>query len=180
MNIFSKILTSALAVSTIVATAPRAEANNVDPGHMNLVRAIRSTGTSLVINDPRCDERPTWGWYSSKNAEIVICQEYRRRGFGYRHEVNWSAEDFDTLRHEAQHLIQDCMDGRRNGRLESVYNDPIRLAKDTLSGRKINWIINDGYAEASDHVKVLELEAFSVAALNQPVVQAGDIRTYCF
>ena len=107
---------------------------------------------------------------------MVICQE-QKRSVGV--ETTWTEEDLDTLRHEAQHLIQDCMDGSRQGALGSVYKDPIGLAKDVLGDASIRSIL-DTYSDASDHIKVMELEAFSVAAINDPLDQAKDIRNFCF
>ena len=107
---------------------------------------------------------------------MVICQE-NKRSVGV--EVQWTEEDLDTLRHEAQHLIQDCMDGSRQGALGAVYKDPIGLAKDVLGNDGIQNII-EAYSDQSDHIKVMELEAFSVAAMNDPLDQARDIQNFCF
>jgi hypothetical protein len=107
---------------------------------------------------------------------MVICQENKRV---VNEEVNWTEEDLDTLRHEAQHLVQDCMDGERQGELGAVYRDPIDLAKKVLGDRGVRSII-DAYSDASKHVVVMELEAFSVARLNNPIEQVQDIQRYCF
>ena len=67
-----------------------------------------------------------------------------------------------------------------NGELHYVYQDPIDLAKDSLRPSPIGWILSDeGYGEQSNHIQVLELEAFSGAALNDPVEQMRDIANYC-
>ena len=176
MKNFKALTLAALAAATAFIPTT-AQARNVDNAHMELARAIVSTGVQLKINPVECKTKNAMGWYWAARNEMVICQENARGS----QEVNWTAEDFDTLRHEAQHLIQDCMDGSRNGRLGSVYKNPIALAKNTLSQRHIEAII-ESYTEsgASEHIVIMELEAFSVAALNDPAEQAGDITKFCF
>ncbi len=71
------------------------------------------------------------------------------------------------------------MDKSRNGKLNAVYQDPMGLAKSTLSQRHIQHIVK-AYSNESQHVIVLELEAFSVAAMNDPAEQTRDIQKYCF
>jgi len=178
MNNFKKVTLAALtAITTIVPTA--VEAKNVDRGHMDLVRAIASTGVELKINPEACYENPDktlYGWYWAAKNEMVICQENATH---YNTETYWTAEDFDTLRHEAQHLIQDCRDGSLNGSLDSVYKEPIKLALDVLGESKSKSIIRT-YSDSSEHIQVMELEAFAVAAMNDPADQSNDIKTYCF
>ena len=150
----------------------------VDAAHKALINAVTSTGVQFKVNPRECFNRPLFGWYWSRKNELVVCQE-RKQSAGV--EVEWSEEDLDTLRHETQHLTQDCMDGRQNGTLGSVYKDPVALAKETLSQKQRSWIVksyrDDG---ASEHIIKMELEAFSVAAMNDPAEQVRDVETYCF
>ena len=178
MNNFKKVALAALtAVTTVVPTA--VEAKNVDSAHMNLVRAIRTTGVELKVNVKECyanQDKKLFGWYWAAKNEMVICQENATH---YNTETHWTAEDFDTLRHEAQHLIQDCRDGSLNGRLDAVYKEPIKLAVNVLGESKAKSIV-ETYSDSSEHIQVMELEAFAVAAMNDPADQANDIKTYCF
>ena len=177
MKNFKAFTLAALTALSTVAV-PAAQARNVDAGHMQLAEAVMATGVNLKINPVECNAKDALGWYWAAKNEMVICQENARGG---QAETYWTAEDFDTLRHEAQHLIQDCMDGRRQGALTSVYQDPIRLAKETLSQRHIEAIVTSYRKNgASDHIVVMELEAFSAAALNNPTAQASDIKSFCF
>ena len=176
MKNFKALTLAALAAATAFIPTT-VQARNVDNDHMELARAIVSTGVQLKINPVECKTQDAMGWYWAARNEMVVCQENARGS----QEVNWTAEDFDTLRHEAQHLIQDCMNGQLDGNLGSVYKDPIALAKNTLSQRHIEAIIESYRAGgASDHIVVMELEAFSVAAMNDPAEQAGDIAKFCF
>ena len=174
-----KALALTVATATSIIAAPAAEARGTYAEHGQLGRAIRSTGVVLKFNPMECNERNAMGWYWSGGNEMVICQENRLHYSAS--EVQWTEEDLDTLRHEAQHLVQDCMDGSQNGLLGAVYQDPIALAKATLSEVQIGNIIK-AYSdqEASEHVLVMELEAFSVAAMNNPMEQVRDIQKFCF
>ena len=176
-----KALTLAALTAAATFAAPAAQARNVDQAHVNLAQAVRATGITLKINPAECNKKNAMGWYWAARREMVVCQENRLRNFGADQEVNWTAEDLDTLRHEAQHLIQDCMDGDLQGSLGAVYQDPIALAKNTLSQRHIEGIIRS-YTEsgASEHIVIMELEAFSVAAMNDPAEQTSDIAKFCF
>ena len=178
MNALSKVALSAVTATSIIAV-PSVEARGTYSEHGQLGNTIKSTGVVLKFNPMECNERDSFGWYWSGGNEMVICQENRSRYSTA--EVQWTEEDLDTLRHEAQHLVQDCMDGSQNGRLGSVYKDPIALAKDVLSRGQIENII-DAYTEqgASEHIVIMELEAFSVAAMNDPMEQVRDIKKFCF
>jgi len=177
-----KALALTVATTTSIIAAPAAEARGTFDEHRQLGNAVKSTGVSLQYNPISCGEKiDAMGWYWSTRSELVICQENHQASDGYWNEVQWTEEDLDTLRHEAQHLIQDCMDGSRNGRLGAVYTDPVALAKGILSQQAAQQIIesyaNDG---ASEHVIIMELEAFSVATMNNPAEQIRDINKFCF
>ena len=165
------------ALATVTAIAPTAvKANNIDDAHWALAATAAQTGVEFKINPASCWKDDAFGWYWAAKNELVVCQEYRRRP---NVETNWTAEDLDTLRHEVQHLVQDCMDGRRDGRLTAVYNHPIDLAKQVLGTRGIKNVVK-AYSEETEHIKVMELEAFAVAALNDPREQIQDVKRFCF
>ena len=174
----NKTLT-ALATAAAVVIASPAQARSNHQAHIALSRAVQRAGITVHVNHKVCDKSDALGMYIAKYKSIVICQQNRVKGSTTI--VRWTEEDYDTLRHEVHHVVQDCMDSTYNGELDSVYKEPISLAKNTLSTRKINWII-DTYRQhgATDHIVVMELEAFSVAALNDPQEQIQDINRYCF
>ena len=171
-----KTLIGTLSALSVLVMGTPSLADDVN-AHLRLANEVRDLGINIRINPKRCAVAPTLGWYGSIKGELVICQENGTPG---GEQVAWSSEDFDTLRHEAHHLVQDCMDRRRNGLLDPVYDDPFALAKDHLSYRTINWIINDGYSQLSEYHKLLELEAFAVASMNDPMEQVRDILNYCY
>lgn len=171
-----KVLSILATTATLSSAMLPAQALNVDPGHLALGRQISAIGVNFKINPIECfDNTGAMGWYWSTRNELVVCQENATRA---NVETYWTAEDFDTLRHEAQHLIQDCMDGEQNGILGSVYKDPIRLGKEVLGTIDMQSVV-EAYDGKSDHIITLEIEAFSVAALNQPLTQVNDIKHYC-
>ena len=171
-----KALTLAALTAATAFGAPGAQALNVDNDHIRLARAVASTGIEVKINPIECNLKAALGWYWAARQEMVICQENAKGG---QAETYWTAEDLDTLRHEAQHLIQDCMDGQLDGSLGAVYQEPIALGKEVIGEDGIQYVIN-AYSEASDHIKVMEIEAFSVAAMNDPAEQTRDIAKFCF
>ena len=149
--------------------------------HYELAETLVNTGIRLRINPNACDEREnTYGWYRPSTSEVVICQE--NKIVGSTKEVQWTEEDYDTLRHEAHHVVQDCMRaGRRDGRLGAVYESPLNIGK-TILGTNNMEAIGEAYRSegASAHTVVMEIEAFSVAAMNDPQEQVSDIRNFCF
>ena len=173
-------VTAATSVLTpLAASANQKPAEGTFAAHVYLAKMVERSGVDFRLNPNACDNRGALGWYNGRDRILVVCQQHKI--YGSSKEVRWTEEDLDTLRHEAQHVIQDCMVGSdHDGRLGPVYSRPMDLAKQELSRSTIRWIINDGYAEASDHVKVLELEAFAVAAMNQPMMQSQDIVNFCF
>ena len=173
-----KLFTStATALAAVLALAPAAQALNVDSGHITLGRAVVATGIDLKINPTECfTDNDSFGWYWAARNELVICQENATQP---NVEVRWTAEDFDTLRHEAHHLTQDCLDGTTDGDIQNIYKDSPAFVTSVLSRGKIKRII-DAYIDRGVDTVRTELEAFAVAQQNNPLEQAADIKSYCF
>ena len=173
----------ALALATLTAVvglAPTAEARQSNfQDHVRLAQAAEATGVRFAINVDRCDTEDAYGWYWAAANELVVCQENKIKGSNK--EVRWTEEDLDTLRHEAHHLVQDCMArGNRDGHLGAVYQEPVALGFKVL-GKDRAIRIAELYAKngANEHIKVMEIEAFAVAAMNDPMEQVQDIQRYC-
>ena len=147
--------------------------------HMELVKAIRRNGVTIAVNPKECgDEEGIMGFYSGQRKFLAVCQD---NGVAGGPIVEWTANDMDTLRHEAQHMIQDCVVGTNHDhQLSPVYNSPTRLAAIVLGPEKVEKIkVKYRAGGASDLVLLLEYEAFSVAAKNIPLDQVGDIARAC-
>ena len=179
INKTSAIIASTLAI--MAGSVTPASANTFDD-HNHLLDMVKAAGVEVKINPSSCDTMRAMGWFATyKNGyqELVICQENKVKGSS--RQVRWTAEDLDTVRHEAHHLTQDCMDGRLDGSLGSVYKRPIELGYRVMGQRKTHWVAETyGDNGASAHIQVMEIEAFAVAQMNDPMDQANDIRRYCF
>ena len=176
-KLFATIAALALTVSPLAASARTMTESEINT-YTNLIETVKKTGVEFKLNPPECDiqEGNIFGWYQAKKQELVVCQENRIRGS--RQYVRWSEEDLDTLRHEAHHLVQDCVDKELNGKLHFLYEDPAGVVKQTLSADKIKQVIGY-YKDLHPYHRGLELEAFSVAAMNDPQEQIRDIQNYC-
>ena len=183
MNFFKNIAATALTGLSLFASlsAPVHASMGVQENHQRhvvLATAIQEAGIDVYVNPSACDNKPVFGWYSGAQRVLVICQE--NRDFYPAGKAPWTAEDYDTLRHEAQHLIQDCMDNRIDHNLSPVYRNPIALAQRVLGTEAMSGIHNS-YTSIGANLStvILEYEAFAVAALNDPLEQVQDIRNYC-
>ena len=167
-------------LTTVVGLAPTAEARQSNfQDHVRLAQAAEATGVRVAINVDHCDTQQVYGWDWAAANELVVCQENKIKGSNK--EVRWTEEDLDTLRHEAHHLVQDCMArGYRDGVLGSVYSEPIALGFKVL-GKDRAIHIAELYAEngANEHIQIMEIEAFAVAEINDPMEQVADIQRYC-
>ena len=179
MNFIQKVF-SGLAVGALLSFPVEANQQYEErhfEDHIDLVKAVHSTGVLVKVNPKECGQLDNaMGWYFAAGSELVVCQE---NGVAGGPMVAWTDEDLDTLRHEAHHVVQDCMDTVLDGELDSVYDDPIGLAQDVIGNRGIRAIIK-GYEDATEHRQVMEFEAFSVAELDDPREQIRDIQRFCF
>ena len=143
-------------------------ADNSFAAHESLWNSIPTVGVSTNINDPKyCESGADGadGMYDFKNLHITICQDNGRPGGP---QVDWTSNDLDTLRHEAQHIIQDCAAFRLgDGALGPLFDDEDQLhsfVTSTLSTEQIQAIIKSYKKRGlSDREILLELEAFATA-----------------
>jgi hypothetical protein len=179
MNKVSKFVTTAVIAASSL-TSPAQAASDFD-AHVALYQAVEKAGVTIYVNPPEvCDaDDAPMGLYAGAHSVMVVCQDNRIKGSDK--EVTWTENDLDTLRHEAHHLAQDCINGARDGEIAAVYKRPIELGYDVMGKAKTNWVA-EVYAEngASAHIQVMEIEAFAVAAMNDPMDQVGDLGRYCF
>lgn len=182
MNIFTKIAATALTSASLLASlaAPASAASN-HQDHVQLAHTIATTGVDLFVNPDYCHEQSDgnkfYGFYAGAQRVMVICPE--NAGIGEKG-VAWTEEDYDTLRHEAQHLIQDCIDGELDAELVPYLDDPIYHAR-TVLGYDALVSIARSYSEsgADEETIILEFEAFAVAEQNLPLAQVRVIQEVC-
>ena len=149
--------------------------------HEELYHNLQRVGIKVTINDPRHCNGMIDGMYRSSESLLVVCQDRGRRGGP---EVDWTANDLDTLRHEAMHVLQDCADGRRgDSRLVTWHlneRSAVEFAYNTLGRQEVNEILNfDSYRNAPHHVKIIEIEAFATAATISPTRIGNAILNTC-
>lgn len=173
-----------LASLAILCTSVPSLAQSNHANHQLLIEAVKKTGVTIYVNpDDVCNPKTTgrgkfFGFYAGADQIMVICQEEALKRGVYNTQYVWTEEDYDTLRHESHHLVQDCRDKSLNAELHTVYTKPLAFAGNVLSKNRFSWVV-ETYADRGDEMIVLELEAFSVAQLNDPLEQIEDIKRYC-
>ena len=172
-----------LALFAIAAiTIPAARADPRFQAHANLLGAAEQAGVSIHFNHPKaCDDAWGGGFYSSRYSAIMICQD-DGEGVGNGNLVPMTPNDADTLRHEAHHVVQGCIDGRLDGELDTLFvgEELKEFVKKGLPQSKILWIIETyGKQGADEEAIILELEAFAVAASVDPDNIAIGLKRKC-
>jgi hypothetical protein len=173
-----------LASLAVLATTMPSLAQSNHSHHQSLVEAVKKTGVTVYINPEQvCNPKTTgkgkfFGFYAGADQLMVICQEEALNRGVFNTQYDWTEEDYDTLRHESHHLVQDCRDKSLNAKLHTVYTKPLAFAGGVLSKRRFSWVV-ETYGDRGNEMVVLELEAFSVAQLNDPLEQIDDIKRYC-
>ena len=167
MNIKAAFL--ALISSFTVGALPAAARPNTGSfgDHVELFNTIHSYNVKVYINHPKyCDGRID-GSYISTLRVLNVCQDNGRPGGP---EVDWTANDLDTLRHEAHHMIQDCAGaGHANGHLVHLFHQRPQLLSfiDSVYSRaeQRQLMGSDSYAGHNGYRQLIELEAFATAAV---------------
>jgi len=173
----NKFLPIAAAVATAFSMAP-AQASTM-AAHERLVDEVNRVGVSIYLNPSDCKGASFAGYYRSEASRMVICQDNGIAGSSQQ--ARWTANDLDTLRHEAHHVTQDCMGLiRGNSQLGTIYTKPFQFAQQFFGTITIqNIVATYKGLGAPEHVQVLEVEAFAVAEMNNPDQQVSDLRKYC-
>lgn len=163
------------------------EAKTTHQDHNELWNALEEVGVEIFVNQPQiCDDAWGGGRYMTlplqQRSAIFICQD-KGEGLGLGNFATWSANDYDTLRHEAHHVVQDCLGGVRADRdLENMFKgeELKRFVRMALTKERIKWIIENYVANGADEETVLlELEAFAVADDVEATTIARTVRRVC-
>ena len=170
-----KRVVASLAALAFAALPVGAASNAERQEHLELYHALEDTNIRVYANEPEmCDpEEGYLGFYSPRHRLISICQKDPT--------VNFTDEDLDTLRHEAHHVVQDCLDGQIDGRMTLLFTGEakerfLRNYPDSKELR-VQRIYRD--AGESEHIVALEVEAFAVAATVPADTIANAIRETC-
>lgn len=176
MKLKSFLIAGILAIPAIFSNQVRA-----DEQHRYLAQTIRSLGVPVSINTKiHCLPGESGNYFTA--GFMVICQDNRREN-GV--EVEWTANDLDTLRHEAQHLIQDCASGGIGDRKMSLmFNNKEELieflSKSGYTQQQLQQIASHYQKQGIDGYDLLmELEAFAVARSIPANLIADKLKEYC-
>ena len=108
----------------------------VEAGTKSLLEAVDESGIVVQIDTQECiDEPGFYGWYrfSGMRRQLVLCPG-----------DNVTAEDHDTVRHEAWHAIQHCINTARgtdvNMPIQPDHAKLLEQARGILSARTIEGI----------------------------------------
>ena len=161
------------AISLLFVSLP-ASAGTEELQHKRLLNVVESLGVQVAINDSYCKKLNMFnGFYINKKKQLYICQDNSLMDGKI---VEWTENDFDTIRHETFHLIQDCNDGKLgDGDYKLVYNDDelIQVVLDSgITMKRLRKYVNlYTILGESSHGIMLELEAIS----SSKVISADDI-----
>lgn len=186
---FKSILTAIAAIG--VASPAFATPEYLNRQHSQLWETLESVGVGVYLNPREVCNKPKapmgFYYYNSRMGKplLAVCQDNRDYTGA---EVAWTDNDLDTLRHEAVHFIQDCVDGRVDGTLDPYFDGP-GPSPGTLTHRDVvrrlgysraSRIANTYAARGADlNVIRLEHEAFAVATYGQASDISDKIRQVC-
>lgn len=165
-------IAAATAALTLGFAAPAVASPSLGEAEHNLMETLARTGTRVYTDCP--DDAGFMGIYSSTNKILAVCNDGRDPS-------DWTAEERDTLRHEAIHLAQDCMGKLNDGTLETTQSITTLMSLVHRSQIPAGQIERTYRKQGADDMTiVLELEAFSMARLLTTTEVEGVVIRSCF
>ena len=161
---------STASVPAIAETTYESSSDNIQD-HIELLNTLEEMGVNVQINNPNiCQREPTnvAGFWMGSQKLFVLCQQaIRNSKFPvYDGRIQQASDDdLDTIRHEAHHVIQDCMNGDMDGSLVEYLSDD---NKEDFYQFYPEWkqnYIRRQYADETPQIIQLEIEAWAVADL---------------
>ena len=176
MKIFQKIASSVVGLSLL--TIPGVSAK-MDSSHDGLKRALNDVGVKVILNETDLCDGSKSGMYSPDYNVIIICQDDRIETSDQ--EVEWTENDYDTLRHESQHIVQDCMEGIDNNKMSLFFDDRIEYLEFVVMGltKSEFFQIVESYRSFDNDIILNELEAFAVAKNVKSETISKAVRGVC-
>ena len=178
MNKLTKLITGAIASLGITMSATPVKADIYEE-HYYLWKTLEQVGVKVNLNHPDDCKPGVDGIYDSIRAYITICQDNAITAY---EPTEWTANDLDTLRHEAQHVIQDCVDNRLgDGNIQPMFDD-VKERQEFVVGilgpdRVKNIVFN--YRQSNANIIESELEAHAVAQQIDAKSIAAKLITVC-
>ena len=153
---------TAAAIGAITLSAMPVSAYNAASIMLNseLVDAVKATGTQVVIDSPKCEERNIYGSYeiSREIDRLTICSKPHG---------NSVDELTDTIRHEAWHIVQVCNEGKAIYSLSSL--------TPYIKDKEVQFVL-DNYPQHQHHI---EIEARVIAAKENETYIIQALRKHC-
>jgi len=184
MSLTTRMATSALVALTALAIPVAAFADNSFQAHEQLLRTVRRSGTKVYLNHPAvCDGKIDGAYISGKRA-LVICQD---KSTEPHKQVEWTANDLDTLRHEVHHMVQDCAAFRPGDQtlrpiltISGNERDVVDFALMALGESKVRSIVQR-YASkgVSRREMLIELEAWGTAKAIPASLITQSVEHFC-
>ena len=176
MRLLQKIASSAIGLSLFAIPGVGAETHL---NHDELKKVLNDVGVEVFLNDTDLCDGSKSGMYSPDYNAIMICQDDRIETSDQ--EVEWTENDYDTLRHEAQHVVQDCMEGINNNKMSLFFSDRIEYLEFIVMGltKSEFFQVVEAYRSLGDDILLNELEAFVVAKSVKPDTIAKAVRGVC-
>ena len=174
-SVLATILTAGLLTSSAApsVSATPSTLGNTFEDHVHLVDTLSNAGVRVYFNPAVCapeDGLNPSGFYVSQSKQLVVCQD---NGKYDGETVAFTANDLDTIRHESQHVVQDCADGIGDNSLVNMFpvaptNGQTSLSQfvsgSGLSPYTLMHIFSTYSSVGADsQVLALEFEAFAVA-----------------
>jgi hypothetical protein len=160
-----KLILSLLSTVTIL-TPGVAKAENTYEDHVSLWNTLGKLGVVTVINNKIHCTGEYAGSYFPYSGLFVVCQE---NGISGGPQVEWTKNDLDTLRHEAHHVIQDCVDGSLgDGKSSTMFNHEELIEfgiKSSWTEKELSKLIDNLKGQDLSNNEILEeVEAYIVAS----------------
>jgi len=181
MSLITRMATSALVALTALAIPVAAFADNSFQAHEQLLRTVRRSGTKVYLNHPAVCDGEIDGVYISGKRALVICQD---KSTEPHKQVEWTANDLDTVRHEVQHLVQDCAAFRPGDQtLRPIVggdSDVMGFALNSLGESKVKSIVRRYSSKGvSRREMLIELEAWGTAKVIPASAITKAVEHYC-
>lgn len=177
-----KLLASiAAGVASLGLSLPAVAGSNSMEEHRRLWDSVEQAGVTVVLNSPVVCDSKTSGQYNSGEGLLFVCQE--NATVPYK-DIGWTDYDLDTLRHEAHHVVQDCVaGGLGDWEFQPLFRDEDELLEfitSSLTEDEIRWVI-DTYTVAGlpEDVIAQELEAFAAAKVVSAETIANVVTEVC-
>lgn len=180
----NKFLSASLvsALTTVSLTASSAHAQNTFDDHEQLFNTLQEAGVTVVINPELHCVGDKDGVYYPYASLLVICQDNL---VTYGKQELWTDNDFDTLRHEAHHVVQDCAANSLGDDILSTLfpeDELIEfLANSSATTEQLKDLYTTLYKQGLSDLKIQqELEAYVVSYDVPASSISNKIREFCF